>query len=250
VFLLSAIDRAGVVSFVFESYHEASAYRCGGPIHPGFATLGSDLMNKTKHVALAILSVLTVTVSLEPIVAQSEQKQSAPAQAGDASIVEASLGNAKNVHRQKSLFFSGQFSPDDIEKIKEAKIDRIITLRTDGEIDWDERAAVEAAGIEFEQVPVGGAAGLTDQVFDKIRALLKDQSQPTLLHCGSANRVGGVWLTHRVLDEGVEVKTAVAEAKTIGLRSPAIQEKALDYIRRKQLNAGVESIVSDPPEPR
>jgi hypothetical protein len=52
--------------------------------------------------------------------------------------------------------------------------------------------------------------------------------------------VGGVWLTRRVLDEGVDVKTAIEEAKTIGLRSPAIQKKALDYIQRKKTSGAEE----------
>lgn len=204
-------------------------------------------MSITKNVALVCLLILIISGFPETVLAQSESKQLAPVESSDASIVETSLGSAKNVHRLENLFFSGQFSPDDIQKIKAEKIGRVITLRTDGEIDWDERATVEAAGLKFEQVPVAGADGLTDEVFGKVRGLLKDRSQPTLLHCGSANRVGGVWLTWRVLDEGVAVETAVEEAKMIGLRSPAIQKKALGYIQRKQADAGTEESVGDAP---
>jgi ubiquinone/menaquinone biosynthesis C-methylase UbiE len=53
-----------------------------------------------------------------------------------------------------------------------------------------------------------------------------------MLHCGSANRVGAVWLTYRVLDQGVPIETAIEEAKTIGLRSPEYEAKARDYIHR------------------
>jgi hypothetical protein len=54
------------------------------------------------------------------------------------------------------------------------------------------------------------------------------------LHCGSSNRVGAVWLPWRVLDGGVEVEKAVAEAKPIGLKKAEYEEKALDYIKRNQ----------------
>lgn len=149
-------------------------------------------------------------------------------------ILSAELGQAKNVHRLDDLFFAGQFAEDDIANLKEQTITRIITLRTEGEIDWDEKTAVESAGIEFIEVPFRAPETLTDEVFDKVRELLKDKSRKTLFHCGSANRVGGVWLPYRVLDEGVDLQIAVAEAKQIGLKTPFIQEKALDYIQRQQ----------------
>ena len=132
-----------------------------------------------------------------------------------------------------ATFFAGQFNKDDIEKIKDENIARVITLRTDGEVDWDEQAAVESAGVEFLSVPFKPDS-LTDDVFTKVRGLLRDESKKTLLHCGSANRVGGVWLAYRVLDEGVDLQTALAEAKEVGLRTPLIEEKAIDYIKRQQ----------------
>jgi hypothetical protein len=41
-----------------------------------------------------------------------------------------------------------------------------------------------------------------------------------------------VWLTWRVLDEGVPYDEALVEAHAIGLRSPALEAKAADYIER------------------
>jgi uncharacterized protein (TIGR01244 family) len=149
-------------------------------------------------------------------------------------ITSTTLGNTKNVHQAGNLFFAGQFTPEDMEKLAEQKITRVITLRTDGEVKWDEEAALEAANMQCIKVPFRAPETLTDEVFDEIRTLLRDKSQTTLFHCGSANRVGGVWLPYRVLDEGVDLETALAEAKEIGLRAPFIQEKALDYIKRQQ----------------
>ena len=168
------------------------------------------------------------------LVGQATQ-QEAPAQTKAApDIKKSKLGTTKNVHQADKLFFAGQFTKDDLKIIGDAKVKRVITLRTDGEIDWDEQAAVEAAGMKFIKIPFRAPETLTDEVFDQIRKLLRDKSETTLFHCGSANRVGGVWLPFRVLDEGVDLKTALAEAKEIGLRTPFIEEKALDYIKRQQ----------------
>ena len=191
-------------------------------------------MNKPTSVAFAVFVLSCTTAFSQTATNLSAQKQPPKAETGAATVIETNLGTAKNVHRLDRLFFSGQFNEADIAKIKEAMIVRVITLRTDREIDWDEKAAIESAGLSFAKVPFRTADELTDDVFDTVRGLLADKSKPTLLHCGSANRVGGVWLTHRVLDEGVELEIAIAEAKTIGLKNSSIQEKALDYIQRQQ----------------
>jgi len=158
------------------------------------------------------------------------------------SVEEATLGETKNVHCAGDLFLAGQFCLEDLDKIKSASVTRIITLRMPGEIKWDEKTAVDEAGIEFVEVPFRTADSLTDEVFDKIRELLRDKSKKTLFHCGSANRVGGVWLPYRVLDEGVDVETALAEAKEIGLRNSGYEKKALEYIEHRQAAAREESV--------
>jgi SAM-dependent methyltransferase/protein tyrosine phosphatase (PTP) superfamily phosphohydrolase (DUF442 family) len=144
------------------------------------------------------------------------------------------LGETKNVHRIGDLFLSGQFTEEDIEEIRKAGINRVITLRTEGEVDWDEKQAIESAGLEFEAASFRKPESLTDEVFDRVCVLLKDRKGRTLLHCGSANRVGAVWLVHRVLEENVDLETAKAEAKKIGLKTPGYEERAIAYIRLKQ----------------
>ena len=114
-----------------------------------------------------------------------------------------------------------------------------MTLRKPEELDWDEAAAVEAAGMEFIAVPFDGPEELTDDVFEHVRqVLVENGDEPLVLHCGRANRVGAVWMVHRVLDDGVGIDAALDEAKAVGLRTPEYIEKAKDYIRRRQAAAG------------
>ena len=66
-----------------------------------------------------------------------------------------------------------------------------------------------------------------------VRELLNDTSRrPMILHCASANRVGAVWLVHRVIDDGLDYDVALAEAKKVGLRSAEYQQAAESYLRR------------------
>lgn len=201
---------------------------------------------KTNTMRLFVLLILSMPIGLSaqtqttPVdqneVTQSEDKASA--------IVPAELGGTKKVHQRDNFYFAGQFGQDDVATLQAKEITRVVTFRGDKELSWDEEAVLKTAKIEFIKIPVASVEALTDEVFDKTRELFKDKTQTTLFHCGSANRVGGVWLSYRVLDDDVSLEAAFAEAKQIGLVSPAIKAKALDYIQRQQsLSASGEASV-------
>ena len=168
------------------------------------------------------------------------QRQSAP------KVEAVELGTTRNCHVCGNLFLAGQPQPDDIQELKKKGIECVITLRFADEIDWNEKTAVTDAGLKYVSIPFGGDETLTDDVFARVRELLNDQQTKTLLHCGSANRVGGVWLACRVLDQGVDLETAVREAKQVGLRNPAYEKRAKEYIAaeldKKSRAAGTEGI--------
>jgi uncharacterized protein (TIGR01244 family) len=149
-------------------------------------------------------------------------------------VKEAQLGSTRNVHACGTLYLAGQPSQQDLQTVKGQGIQRVVSLREEGEVQWDDAAAVKQAGMTFVRVPFSSADTLTDEVFDQIRKLLQDTSTPTLLHCGAANRVGAVWLTYRVLDQKVPLAKALEEARTIGLRTAALEEKARAYIEKRQ----------------
>ena len=55
-------------------------------------------------------------------------------------------------------------------------------------------------------------------------------NQPVYIHCGSASRVGAMWMVKRVLQDGWAIDKATEEAKLIGLRSPTLEQFAVEYI--------------------
>lgn len=188
-----------------------------------------------RYVAFLCLTLGLTTLSFAQATQIDETKKAATEQKASEKKVETSkLGSIKNVHKCDSLFLAGQFTEADIAKLKEAKIKKVITLRTEGEVNWNEAMALKKAGIELVKIPFRQPESLTDEVFTKVREALADQENPVLMHCGSANRVGGVWLPYRVLDEGIELEQAIKEAKTVGLRAEFIEAKAIDYIKREQ----------------
>lgn len=151
-----------------------------------------------------------------------------------AAVKDATLGSTVNVHRVGPIYLAGQPKEADVAKFKEAGIAHVLDLRRQGEIQWDEAAALKEAGLEHHRLAFTTADSLTDEVFDGAREAFANASDDSKMigHCGAANRVGAVWLTYRVLDEGVEWDTALEEAKQVGLKTPGYVDKALDYVKR------------------
>ena len=67
-----------------------------------------------------------------------------------------------------------------------------------------------------------------------LKVVTNTTNQPLFINCGSANRVGAMWLIKRmVIDKWAQDK-AVEEAKAIGLRSAALEKWALDYLAKRR----------------
>ncbi|MGH9221329.1 MAG: fused DSP-PTPase phosphatase/NAD kinase-like protein [Vicinamibacterales bacterium] len=91
-------------------------------------------------------------------------------------------------------------------------------------------AHARSLGLNYIHVPFN-AAQPDDAVVDRFLAAIANKAnQPAYVHCGSANRVGAVWLVKRVVQDGWTVEKATEEAKLIGLRSEPLEKFALAYI--------------------
>jgi uncharacterized protein (TIGR01244 family) len=194
-----------------------------------------DLITTKRNRLLAIL-ILTATGCGRSSVDVAPAPPAGPriAEAQVAALAEAQLGTTPNLHRCGPIWLAGQPAPEDLAVAKAEGVQTVVNLRQDGEIDWDEAAAAQQVGLDYQPIPFRGAANLTDEIFDQVRQILAQSSQnPMLLHCGTANRVGAVWLPYRVLDQGVALEQAVEEARQIGLRDEAYEQRARDYIQQR-----------------
>lgn len=92
------------------------------------------------------------------------------------------------------------------------------------------RAAAEKAGLKYIHLPFD-SANPDAKVVERFLSVVSDKSnQPVYIHCGSANRVGAVWMIKRALKDGWEVGKAQQEAEAIGLTNPQLKTFAAEYI--------------------
>ena len=127
---------------------------------------------------------------------------------------------------------AGATPPEAMAEIRARGFASVINFRTAGErgatVDAGQ-AAAEAAGLRYHHIPFREPSA---EVAETFLATISDAAnQPAFIHCGSANRVGAMWLIKRVKQDGWTVDDALAEAETIGLRSEGLREFALAYVR-------------------
>jgi uncharacterized protein (TIGR01244 family) len=164
---------------------------------------------------------LALVVAITTVSAQDLQKQDLPG-AINYTRVSATVGCA------------GATTPDVIPELKREGYVSIINLRLASErganVDG-EKALAEAAGLRYIHLPLDGSAPDPAVVDTFLKAVADPRNQPVFIHCASANRVGGVWMVKRVLQDRWTVERAMAEAEAIGLSSAPLKAFMLEYIR-------------------
>jgi len=132
----------------------------------------------------------------------------------------------------------GATSPAAMAGLKKEGYAAVINLRLESEPGADiatSRAAAEAAGLRYIHLPFNAAAPDSKVVDAFLAAVADPRNQPVFIHCGSANRVGAVWMIKRVLRDHWMLDQARTEADAIGLRDPKLATFATDYINTHQV---------------
>jgi len=176
------------------------------------------------------IAMLSLAVSLSfaaAVVAADEAKEP--------QLEQAELGATRNVHAFGPTLLCGQPDLAALEAAKRRGIKIVVSLREEGETDFDEAEAAKSAGLQFRRIPFRAPETLDDKVFAAaLKILANSKDKPVMLHCGSANRVGAIWAAHRALDDGISVEAAIKEGKEVGLRNPAYEKITEEYIRRSK----------------
>jgi uncharacterized protein (TIGR01244 family) len=123
-----------------------------------------------------------------------------------------------------TLATAGQPSPEAIGKLADVGFKTVVNLRMESEEGVPEEGqAVRELGLGYVHVPISPATFSLEDV-EAVASVLDDAGQaPVLLHCASANRVGGVWAVMQV-QRGVARETAIQEGREIGLRDGVMLE--------------------------
>lgn len=126
---------------------------------------------------------------------------------------------ANAVSPEPGVVSAGRLAPADIGRVHDAGIRQVIDLTPDAETpDFDEAAAVRAAGLAYSNLPLGGPADLTPANVQAFDTMLRAAKRPVLVHCGSGNRVGAMAALRAAWLEGRSAEDAIAIGKAWGLK--------------------------------
>ncbi len=183
--------------------------------------------------------MLFTSVALVPIIFGGCVSQSAARQdSGHKAVTTEKLepyacGEITKLHTFQGIFLASQPAEADFEQAKKGGVKSVINLRHSAEQkDFNEKAKIEWLGLNYFNPAWNGPDELTDARFAEVQKLLETAERPILLHCASANRVGAHWIVYRVKNGGLSLDAAVAEARTVGLKSPDYEAKARAYLQK------------------
>ncbi len=170
-----------------------------------------------------LIATCVAAVLVAPAVAQVQKKD---------------ISGIRNYSRvDATVGCGGATTPAAMPALRSEGFASVINLRlaTEEGVDIEaSRAAAQAANLNYIHLPLNGASPDPKTVESFLAAVADTSNQPVYIHCGSANRVGAVWMIKRVLQDGWPVDRAQAEAEAIGLRSAGLTQFAAEYISAHQ----------------
>ncbi len=113
---------------------------------------------------------------------------------------------------------TGALNKEKIAAIAAAGIEHVINMQPEEELDFDEKAEVEAHGMTYSHLPISGADDLKQLnllEFDKI--LRQQHGRRVLMHCKSGNRVGACVALRQGWLRGRKMETAMKRGREHGL---------------------------------
>jgi len=125
----------------------------------------------------------------------------------------------KNAVEVGDLLFGAQPSREALAELKAKGYKTIVSTRGAGELPWDEGAVVDSLGLRFASVPMEKpVTAITDDEVARFASLMATEERPMVLHCGSGNRVAGLWAVWLVEYEGVSRDEALSLAEKAGMK--------------------------------
>lgn len=123
------------------------------------------------------------------------------------------------VQPAEGLHAGGRIHATDLPALSAANVRHVIDLTPDEETpDFDEAAAVRAAGLRYDNLPISGPDDLTVANVIAFDRLLEGREGTTLVHCASGNRVGALAALRAAWLHGADDQSAVEEGRRWGLR--------------------------------
>lgn len=177
-----------------------------------------------KQIAAALaVAGLIVAVLVVPA-ADAQETPSAPA----------NFGIAHASQPEPGMLAAGQPTAAQLQELARAGYKTVIDLRAPGENrGFDEAQAAREAGLTYVNVPVTPKE-MDESTLDGFSQALRNAERPVLVHCATANRVGGIYYAWLVLEKGESPAQAMARARAAGLRSDELARQIEALTARRQ----------------
>ena len=152
-----------------------------------------------------------------------------------AQVTKQDLPGVRNFSRvDATVGCAGAVDPAAMGALRKEGFVSVINLREASEQGADvegSRAAAQKAGLKYIHLPFNAGKPDPELVNRFLSAVADTSNQPVFIHCGSANRVGAMWMIKRALHDGWPIEKAQAEGRAVGLSSPQLVAFATEYIK-------------------
>ena len=132
-----------------------------------------------------------------------------------------------NIFQDGDFYFAGIPSETGLASVSERGVTVIVSLLPEAQqarnISFDEPALARSLGMVYESIPMVTSSFSTDDV-DRLAAIIDEADGGVLIHCGSSNRVGGLWAAYLHRHRGYDLEEAIELGMAAGLRRGGMTE--------------------------
>jgi uncharacterized protein (TIGR01244 family) len=178
-----------------------------------------------------------ILVFILGLVVAPHAQQAVPSQAAQAQppAKDAVAGVRNFTKVDSTIACGGALSPEAYAALKEAGYKSVVNLRLatepGGNIEEAKKAA-ESAGLVYVHLPFNNAAPDTAVLDEFLKAVVKPENLPMMLHCGSGTRASMFWAVKRVMIDGWTTEKAMGELPDLSKNlSPTQRTFMLDYLK-------------------
>jgi uncharacterized protein (TIGR01244 family) len=171
---------------------------------------------------------LAFLLGIALLVACSDRPPGQRAEGAGAASAPCQVEGMENCAKTGDVLIGSQPTEAALETLAAQGYKTVVTTRAEGEIDWDEQAKVESLGMRFVRIPMPSpVTEISDDQVAQLDAVLSGGAGPTVLHCGSGNRVSGLWAVWLAADRGLAPSEALRLAALAGMGSvrPAVERR-------------------------
>ena len=150
-----------------------------------------------------------------------ESNQAAIQVVPEANLVEGepfSVPDLLNGVQNGPLLFGGQPTVDELQALATRGYKTVLSVRSPSEQVEDQKGKVEAMGMTFTRISMDKPVEkITDEQVNLFSTFMEQAERPILMHCGSGNRIAGLWAVWLVEHQRMDKAKALTLAEQVGM---------------------------------